>query len=226
MPQFKTKVIKIETALMPFVHGFLSLAEGGLNALMLEDQCGKKKWFDEQDKAMYDLFDGGKIIAIVFNIRHGIELLLKNISVQKDGKCLSSHDLNELLLDLENKIQDFCLEEHLDFLKEVVQRYVSWWFSTKNQPNDPMNELTRFGQSKNGNKKLLYAFVHDLSKKDLEQMRNDCHNLKRLNDLLEGQPRWFTTMKRIGASKQEVKTQMRSVSTIKNPGFKKYSVKN
>jgi len=226
MPKPQPKAVKMETALMPYVHGFLSLAENGLDALLLEDDCGKKKWFDEQDKAMYDLWDGGKIVAIVFNIRHGIELLLKNISAKKDGVFLPSHDLGELLLDVENKLQDFCLDEHLALLKGVVQRYVAWWFSTKTQPDDPMNELARFGQSKNGNKKLLYAFVHDLSRENLEQMRNDCHNLKRLNDLLEGQPHWFTTMERIGVAKEEVKTQMRSVYTIKHPGFNKYFVKN
>lgn len=125
-----------------------------------------------------------------------------------------------MLLDLENKIQDLCLDEHLDFLKVVVQRYINWWFSTKSQPDDPMNELARFGQSRDGSKKLSYAFVHDLTREDLEQMRYDCHNLRRLNDLLEGQPRWFKTMDRIGVPKEKVKSQMRSVATVKDPGFK------
>ena len=215
-----TRTIKMETALMPLVHGFLSLAEDGLVLFLSEKDCGKQKWFDDQERAMYDLQDGGKIVSIVFNIRHGIELLLKNISAKKDGVFLEGHDLEKLLSDVESKLQGFCLDEHLVFLKEVVQRYVAWWFSTKAQPDDPMNELARFGQSRDGSKKLLYAFVHDLSREDLNQMRRDCHNLKRVNDLLEGQPRWFQTMDRIGVPKDDVKKQMRSVATIKNPGFK------
>ncbi len=220
MPKPQPKAVKMETALMPYVHGFLSLAEDGLAVFLSEEDCGKQKWFDDQDRAMYDLFDGGKIVTIIFNIRHGIELLLKNISAKKDGVFLPSHDLGKLLLDVESKLQGFCLDEHLVFLKEVVQRYVAWWFSTKAQPDDPMNELARFGQSKDGSKKLLYAFVHDLSREDLEQMRRDSHNLKRVNDLLEGQPRWFQTADRLGVPKDDVKKQMRAVATIKDPNFK------
>lgn len=82
MSQSNNKPTKKETALMPYVHGFLSLAEDGLDTFLSDDECGKQKWFDEQERAMYDLRDGGKIITIIFNIRHGIELLLKNL-VQK-----------------------------------------------------------------------------------------------------------------------------------------------
>lgn len=199
-----------------WAKGYLKIAELWFKYLQEQPHIGRTKY--PFNSLQYNLTDWSLIVASIWNIKHSIELLIKWLGIQIDKKYLTSHNLNFLVNELETKIKSLCIDTHLNILKKLVSKYYQSNFAGKKQNLDSDNTLFKYPENKNGS--LDYTFVHNLKRKDINQFLRDIHNLRRIYDILEWQPKHFQNYAKIGLSKKEIEKNLLRVSTIKNPELK------
>jgi len=214
----KIKQIKFNKHWGSLAKGYLKLAEQGFLYLKNQKNIGRKKLFSDK-KSIYLLEDGNLIIASIWNIKHGIELIIKGLGINLNKEYWQKHDLGFLIVDLENKLKQYCIKRDLNLLKKIVDKYYRCKFSSKTIFTDKENTFLKYPESNNVS--LNYSFVHDLRRKDINQFLKDIHNLKRLYNIIENQPGWFKKAKEWGMSKDKMQKELLSVPTMKNPGYKK-----
>ena len=200
-----------------WVGGYLKLAEQGFLYLKNQKNIGRRKLFS-REKPFYLLDDGMLIVASIWNIKHGLELIIKGLGISINKKYWHEHGLNCLLNDLEEKSTNLYIKKHIDVLKKITDKYYRCNFSKKTIFIDKENIFFKYPES--GSVSLDYSFVHDLKRKDINQFLKDIHNLRRVYSILECQPKSFQNAKKYGMSKKQIEKQFLSVSTMKNPGFR------
>lgn len=146
--------------------GFLLLAKQNMNRLREEENIGKQK---NGRKSIYMLSDGFSIVASIWNIKHGIELLIKSLGIKINKQYFISHDLNFLIQELDSIIKNCCEKKILNKFKKIVYKYYNCEFSKKTYFLDTENTLFKYPEIK-GEKNLDYSFVHDFKKRDLDKM--------------------------------------------------------
>lgn len=197
--------------------GYLALAEQGFLYFKNQGNIGKKD--NQNSKKLFELEKGCMIVASIWNIKHGIELLIKGLGINLEKKYWHSHDIDFLIKDIEKKFGDYCVKKHLLILQNLVKKYYNCEFSEKTAYMDKNNEYFKYFETKNDS--LNYSFVHDLDKEDIKQFLRDIHNLKRVYDVLEGQYKHFKiSVEKFGMNRNEVEKELLEVPTMKNPGFK------
>ena len=201
-----------------WAKGYLKLAEQGFLYLNSQKNVGRKKLFSGK-KPIYLLEDGHFVIASIWNIKHGLELIIKALGINLDKKYWIKHDLEYLLNDLDQKIKNFCIKKHLDLLKNITEKYYRCKFFPKTIFVDRENTFFKYPESDNIS--LDYSFVHDLKRKDINQFLKDIYNLKRIYDILESQPQWFKKAAEWGIKKKDTEKQLLRVLMTKNTGLKK-----
>ena len=214
----KHKKSKFEKHWGSWAKGYLKLAEQGFLYFKNQKKIGRKSFF-KKSKKIYSLENGSMIIASIWNIKHGLELIIKGLGITLDKKYWYAHDLDFLLKDLDNKLKDHCLKKHIDFLKSITRKYYKCNFTSKTLFIDKKNDFFKYPESDKFS--LNYSFVHDLKRKDIGQFLKDIHNLKRIYDLIENQPQWFIKSKEWGLSKKDIEKQIMKIPTMKNSGLKK-----
>ncbi|MBT3349544.1 hypothetical protein HN393_04500 [bacterium] len=163
--------------------------------------------------------DGGMIVAAIWNIKHGIELIIKGLGIKLDKKYFKHHNTSSLMEDLDNKISKVCTKRDLKKLKELVKKYYNCDFSTKTKFIDFQNLYFKYPEHDIGKKPVTldYSFVHDLSRKDINQFLRDIHNLKKVASILESQFKHFINYKKLGINEKDIEKKLLYVSTMKNP---------
>ena len=171
----------------------------------------------KNNRKQFSLRDGHMIIASIWNIKHGIELLIKALWININKEYLKKHNLDSLINNLEIKINNLCIKNHFNILKKIVEKYYKCTFWIPNC-NDLNNEIFKYPESEisNNPKTLDYSFVHKLTRKDINKFIRDIHNLIRIFEILEWQPSRFDQAKRLGFTYQETKKQLMRVRTIQN----------
>jgi len=210
----KEKNIQFNRHWGSWAKGYLKLAEQGFLYLKNQKNIGRKS------KPTYLLEDGCLIIASIWNIKHGIELIIKGLGINIDKKYWQKHDLNDLLNDLEKKGTNLYIKKHIDVLKKITDKYYRCSFSKKTNFVDTENTFFKYPElGCVGGVSLNYSFVHDLKRKDINQFLKDIHNLGIVYDILEGQPKSFQNAKKWGISKKQRERELLSVPTMRNCGF-------
>lgn len=212
------KKIKSDKHWGSLAKGYLKLAEQGFLYFKNQEKIGRKRFF-KKSEAIFSLENGSMIIASIWNIKHGLELIIKGLGVTLDKKYWYAHDLNFLLEDLESRLKGHCIKKHIDFLKSITKKYYKCNFTPKTIFVDKENTFFKYPESDKFS--LDYSFVHDLKRKDINQFLKDIHNLKRIYDLIETQPQWFKKAEEWGVSRKEMEGQIMKVPTMKNSGLKK-----
>ncbi len=212
----KLKEIKFNKHWGSFAKGYLKLAEQGF--LYIKNQAkNDRKFFDKKSKVIYSLENGGMIIASIWNIKHGLELVIKALGVNFNKQYWNEHDLLSLFNDLKIKIVYFSLERDIIMLEKLIEKYHRCEFSKKTIFCDLKNDYLRYPEIEN--KTIDYSFVHDLKEVDVDHFLKDIYNTKKVYELLEAELQHYQTYWKL--SKKEADNILLSVSTMKNPGFKK-----
>lgn len=197
-------------------QGYLKIAEQGFLYLYNQSNLGKKVSSDK-NKDLYRLEEGNLIIASIWNIKHGLELVVKGLGTRFNKQYWNNHDLCSLFQDIRLKIEDYCLKRDLDILHALVMKYSHCNFSKKTCYHDINNNYLRYPEVEEVS--LDYSFLHDLVKNDIQQFLNDIYNIKRVYDLLEASIQEYKVQYKI--YKKEIDKKILQVETIKNPGYKK-----
>ncbi len=196
--------------------GYLKISEQGFLFLKSQKNTGRIS-LSEGTKSIHLLENGNMVIASIWNIKHGLELAVKALGVMFDGHYWNDHDLLFLFNDLKNKIAQYSLKRDLEMLEILVKKYSDCKFSLKTNHDDVDNNYLRYPEI--ADIFLDYSFVHDIKRKDINQFLNDIHNIKRAYDLLEAELQHFKSGYKI--CKKNLDKELLSVSTMKNPGYKK-----
>ena len=98
-----------------WAKGYLKLAEQGFLYLNNQKNIGRKKLFQEKEP-IYSLENGHLIIASIWNIKHGLELIIKALGINLDRKYWIKHNLEYLLNDLDQRIKNFCIKRRAKYL--------------------------------------------------------------------------------------------------------------
>lgn len=207
----KEKVLKFNKHWGIWAKGYLNLAKQGLLYFKNQRNLGKIKHFENQPKALFNLEDGTMLIASIWNIKHGIELLIKALGIYLDKRYWKKHELDFLLKDLEKKIKNYCIEEDFDMLKRIVEKYYKCQFYKKTSFIDYENTFFKYPetQSERSSYSIDYSFVHDISRKDINQFLIDIDNLHKIHDRLENQPKQFKSDKRWNIDKKETEKKLK-----------------
>lgn len=200
-----------------WASGYLRLAEQGFLYLKNQKNIGRKKIFSDE-KPLYLLEDGMLIVASIWNIKHGLELIIKALGISINKKYWQKHNLNYLLKNLEKKSTDLYIKKHFDVLKKITNKYYKCNFLKKTTFIDKENTFFKYPESNTFS--LNYSFIHDLKRKDINQFLNDIHNLRIVYSILEYQPKSFQNAKKWGMNKNQIEKELLSVSTMRNPDFK------
>lgn len=196
--------------------GYLKVAEQGFLFLQKQENIGRTK-ISKGTRPIYFPEDGNLVIASVWNIKHGLELVVKALGTIFDKQYWHDHNLEFLFSDLERKITCYSLKRDLNMLKKLVKKYGNCNFSTKTRYSDEENNYLRYPEITDTF--LDYSFVHDLKRKDVNQFLKDIHNIKTVYSLLEAETVYFKSMYHL--HKKDFDKRLLSVQTMKNPGYKK-----
>ena len=211
------KKIKSDKHWGSFAKGYLKLAEQGFLYIKNEAE-NDKKLFDKKSKVIYSLENGSMIIASIWNIKHGLELVVKALGVNFDKQYWNEHDLLSLFHDLKKRITYFSLEREIIMLENLVDKYHGCKFSKKTAFCDLKNDYLRYPEIEN--KTIDYSFVHDLREIDIDHFLKDIYNTKRVYELLEAELQHYQTYWKLNKKAED--NVLLSVSTMKNPEYKSY----
>lgn len=211
----KPKEIKSDKHWGSLAKGYLKLAEQGFLYIKNEAK-NDKKLFDKKSKVIYSLENGSMIIASIWNIKHGLELIVKALGVNFNKQYWNEHDLLLLFNDLKIKIVYFSLDREIAILENLVDKYHGCKFSKKTPFCDSKNDYFRYPEIETAT--LNYSFVHDLKEKDIDHFLKDIYNTKRVYELLEAELQHYQTYWKL--NKKEADNVLLSVPTMKNPEYK------
>lgn len=192
-----------------FFYGFLNIAKISLNELKKRKNIGKMIWFPKkQKKPLYHLTDMGLWVAIIWNIKHTIELLIKTLSIQVDKEYLKIHGLNSLMKDLEERLEDKTRKKSINQLKRIVEKYYrSEIFVGKIlvKPGiDFENDIFKYAHNK-PKAKIDFRVFNNLLKKDVTVVEKDIESLRFIFSILEVELQIIPRMKtRDDLSKSEI----------------------
>lgn len=128
------------------------------------------------------------IIPIIFNLKHGIELYLKALTmkIRPDSKYSYSHDLIFLLNNLIKEIKikdDDILSQTLDKkLRNIIKKYYFGMYIPPNKSTQPdvLNEAERYPSHRNINCYKIEK-LHDINMFNLlNKTKKDCVDLQKL----------------------------------------------
>jgi len=105
-----------------YILGYLTIAKISLTKLKNAKYLGKSIIKDRRRRA-YPHANKGLWIAIIFNLKHAIELIIKFYGIKINKHYLQTHDINYLLEDLEKKLVVETKKEILNRLKSIVKKY-------------------------------------------------------------------------------------------------------
>ncbi len=192
-----------------FFYGFLNIAKNSLNELKKRKNIGKMIWFPrKQKKPVYHLTDLGLWVAIIWNIKHAIELLIKTLGIQVDKEYLKTHDLDSLMKDLEERLEDKTRKKSINQLKKTVEKYYRCEiFAGKIliKPGiDFENDIFKYAHNK-PKAKIDFRVFNNLSKKDVTAVEKDIKFLRFIFSILEVELQIIPKMKKRGdLSKSEI----------------------
>lgn len=196
--------------------GYLKLAEQGFSFLQGQKNMGRTQLF-KKTKAIYLLEDGNLVVASIWNIKHGLELVVKALGTEFNKQYWHNHDLLFLFSDLKDKIISHSLKRDLDMLEKLVEKYENCGFSPRTRHSDIDNNFLRYPEI--ADTALDYSFVHELKRKDITQFLKDIHNIRIVYSLLEAELAHFKSTYEL--YKKDFDKKLLSVPTMKKPGYKK-----
>ncbi len=199
-----------------FIYGFLEIAKISLLDLKKRKNIGKEKWSSEQKKALYNLRTKGLWIAIIWNIKHAVELIIKTTGIQIDKQYCNKHDLEFLMKDLESKLDGKVRTITINRFKKIVKKYYrSEIFAGKKLVDsvDIQNDVFRY--SNNSVKSdINFKVLDELKREDITAIEKDIDFLNNLFSSTENEVGAVTQMKKWGLSKSEINTKLRGKSSI------------
>lgn len=189
-----------------FAKGFLEIAKNNLKT-MKKDNIVPRQTFS-QGKPLYSITDSGLWLATIWNIKHGIELIIKSLGIDIDEKYWRTHDLEELISDLETRIKDIDeikdSDEWFQFIKIIDKYYKNNFFKKSiviTDKKDINNDFFRFPQLP---KRIDISVLHDVKMTDIENFIKEVVSIINLAGNLEG--------KCILNTKRKISTDEKSVS--------------
>lgn len=111
------RTIKFSKHWGSWAKGYLNLAEIGLRDFKGRKNLGRTSRFSSTPK-IFSLQQGSTLVACVWNIKHGLELIIKGLGINIDKKFWAKHDVGFLLNDLESKLKGLVIQKHVDVLGE------------------------------------------------------------------------------------------------------------
>jgi len=164
-----------------YILGYLGIAKISLTKLKNAKYLGRSIIKDRRHRA-YPHGNKGLWIAIIFNLKHAIELIIKFYGIEINQHYLQTHDLNHLLEDLEEKLLVETKREVLNRIKSIIEKYYKGEiFANINLINtvDKQNDIFRYAD--NSEKIILNTDLFDrVSKKDIELIEDDIAFLRAL----------------------------------------------
>lgn len=188
--------------------GFLNLAKIGLKSFETKKDFGKE--YAINSKKIYGLKEGHTIVAIIWNIKHGIELLIKALGVQIDREYKYEHDLALLIKELDSKLKKLSLRKNRLKLIKIVDKYYRCDFFGKGCLTDFQNTVFKYPES---NTNLDYSLIHTINIHDLLK---DVGTLELLSGQLEGGLPVYKSAKKFGIKKKEIDKRITDIQRRKN----------
>lgn len=200
-----------------FAWGFLEIAKISLLNLKKRKNIGKEKLFPELKKeAMYNLHDKGLWIAIIWNIKHAVELIIKTIGIQIDKKYWKKHDLDFLIKDLELKLTEKCRTITITKLKKIVEKYYrSEMFVGRKIVTsiDRANDIFKYTNNRQKSD-IDFQVLDQLTRKDITAIEKDIDFLRKLFSTIETEVQFVPQMKKWGLSLREINSRFRGKFSI------------
>jgi len=166
-----------------YVLSYLSIARISLEKLKI-DQYPKKTI---GDKAIY--FDKFVLIAVIWSIKHAIELIIKSLGIMIDKAYLQSHDCKMLARDLREKLKPLNIykTEKIDELDVIIDKYYRLEFLNKKLITsgslcDIKNDIFRYP-----NNFLDIGFVNSITLSEINEILKDIEILRRLRAIMDVQ---------------------------------------
>lgn len=200
IPQYKES--KNGSILGIYILGYLGIAKISLTKLKDAKYLGKSIMKNKHHRT-YPSGNKGLWIAIIFNLKHAIELIIKFYGIEIDRHYLQIHDINYLLEDLEEKLVVENKREVLNRLKSIVEKYYkNEIFADIKLVNtvDKQNDIFRYAD--NSERIILDTDLFDrVSKKDIELIENDIVFLRGLFFKRKNKVDFVPSIKRWGKQK-------------------------
>lgn len=132
------------------------------------------------------------LISIFFNLKHALELFIKEVGVNINRKYWNKHDLDYLFKDLESRVKDLFnnrkddkVFQKIEELKPIVKKYFLCSF-LKNMKTieDYENLLFRYPSNKRGIK--ISSEIENFDTAKVEEILSDIEKIHRLFFLIQG----------------------------------------
>lgn len=159
-----------------YAMSFLGLAKIGCKELI--DQKYKEKDSLTENYLLYGNEESNSrslLIPIFFNVKHALELFIKGMGVNIDRNYLHTHDLNNLLGDLESRVKELFKSkkndkvfQKIEELKPIIEKYTGL--------EDYKNILYRYPNSK----------IDNLHTTRVEEILSDIEKIHKLFFLIKG----------------------------------------
>ena len=168
----------------PFMFGYLNAAK------ILLDNIKKFK-------KPYHPVELGIWAATIWNLKHSIELLIKTLGINIDKEYFITHDLNELLKGLDEKLKNVNWEiktnkgreYRREQLKNIVKKYYECKiFAGKKLTNtiDFANDIFRYIENKS-KARINFQIFNELSIRDINSIDKDIQTLKFIFVKIDGE---------------------------------------
>ena len=160
-----------------FADSYLSLARIGLEELKNEHYIRKTSWeynFSYENKWL--------LIAIIYNIKHAIELALKIFSISINREYLKTHNTQDLASDLMAKMPKIKKIEVIEKFVDITFKYYKCEFLDRKILNninvlDIQNDIFRYPDNSAFSKLDLEVFKI-LNNKDIDELLDDTKKIK------------------------------------------------
>ncbi len=164
-----------------YVLGYLSIARISLEKLK-NDQYPKK---DPGEKLAY--YDKFVLLAVIWNIKHALELIIKHLGLMVDKTYLQSHNSEILIKDLTKRIKSLKIykPEKIDELAKIINKYYRLEFLGKEffidkNTLDVKNSLFRYP-----NNSIDVGFVNQITVEEIDELLKDIEFVRRLRAILD-----------------------------------------
>lgn len=114
-----------------YAISFLGLAKIGCKELIDQKHRDKKSLTEDLLYGTKESNSRFLLISIFFNLRHALELFIKGVGVNIDGNYWNTHDLDNLLKDLESRVKNLFKNRNedkvfqkIEELKSIMKKYI------------------------------------------------------------------------------------------------------
>lgn len=151
------------------------------------------------------------LLAIIWNIKHSIEISIKALGINIDRKYMKIHNLNTLINDCEKRIKEHCLQEDFNRFKCIVKKYYE---------NDFLSQSLFGGKKKIDKNNTNFRYMDDLLEKsvfdnikeaDLDEFLVDIKNIKKLFGTIWNQKLYYEHGKDNNIKKEIIDKKINSV---------------